>query len=83
MPAKICGDRGTDAEADRNDALAGLRSHQMVENHEGVREQRPRARPAAAKAKQRRRGIGRRSLRRDSHPSQAFAVGRPDLETLS
>src|SRR5271166_3293435 len=26
MPAKICGDRGADAEADWNEALAGLRS---------------------------------------------------------
>jgi hypothetical protein len=31
-----------------DDALAGLRSHQMVEDHEGVREQRPRARPPEA-----------------------------------
>src|SRR5271166_5333675 len=34
MPGEICGDRSADAEADRNDALAGLRSHQMVEDHE-------------------------------------------------
>ncbi len=36
-----------------------------------------------AEAQQRRRGTGRRSLRPDSHPSQASSVGRPDLETLS
>ena len=36
-----------------------------------------------AEAKQRLRAIGRRSLTRDLHPSKAFAVGRPDLETLS
>ena len=36
-----------------------------------------------AEAKQRRRAIGRGSLRGNSHASKAFAVGRPDLETLS
>src|SRR5208283_6170857 len=36
-----------------------------------------------AEAKQRRRAIGRRSLRGNSHSSKAFAVERPDLQTLS
>ena len=38
MPAEICGDRSADAEADRNDALAALRSLKVVENNEGDRE---------------------------------------------
>src|SRR5208337_3509101 len=104
------------AEADRKDGLAGLGSQEMVEDCEGVREQRPRARPAAArhiaavvehddiavrkermqregrrfgvpgvpaKAQKRRRALGRRFLRYDSHASESFAIGRPDLETLS
>jgi hypothetical protein len=36
-----------------------------------------------AEAQKRRRAVGRRSLRRNLHPSKAFAVGRPDLETPS
>jgi len=116
MPREIGGDRSADTEADRKDAFARLGLQEMVENCEGVREERPRARPAGArriaavverddiamrkqrvqgeghpscvpgvpaKAKQRRRAVGCRPLKGNSHPSKAFAVGRPDLETLS
>ena len=116
MSREIGGDRSADAEADRKDAFARLGLQEVVVDHERVREQRPRARPAGARriaaiverddiamrkermqcegrrlgipgvpaeANQRRRAIDRRSLSRDSHPSKAFAVGRPDLETLS
>src|SRR5208337_764549 len=49
MPGEVGGDRSADAEADRKDGLAGLSSKEMVEDYEGVREQRPRARPAGAR----------------------------------
>ena len=49
MPRKIGGDRSADAEADRKDGPNDTRSCQVVENYERVREERPGARPAAAR----------------------------------